>query len=378
MNPCRSIPPLILALAITLAAGSTARAESNFTSDEVGATVESSTVATHVMTITGTEVKCNQVDLDGVTEAIDAETLRVVPTFKECSAFGLPGGTVANEYCVYVMYAGGQLTIDPTAPKSSCQLVITASSIFGKCKVLVKNQAIPKAISYVSNPVEGTFGATGMAAEVTESTGVCPLSVGSHKTGTYKGKSRLRSETTILRWHADSNRFTASILGATLVESSISAHTFTFNSSGFTCKYISFAGTTTALESSTLSVVPTYEGCAVFGFPMEVVNEGCRYVIHATGELVIDPISPASNCLLRFTTKSTFGNCEIQIPDQEVESLGYTNGSSDLEIDFELLGTEAEVTKSSGTCPFKAGVAAASYSGESTFQASGGTLGWQA
>jgi len=355
-----------------------ASAEALFTSEEVGATIQGTVETSLIWTVTGSQATCTEPSFAGVTEAAESETLRVVPTYKGCTAFGLPA-TMSNENCVFVIFSDGTLAIEPVAPKASCQFVIAATSIFGKCKAVIKNQSLTGAVTFgsASEGVQATFGATGVAAEVTESTGVCPLTIGSHKNATYSGKLFLSAKGSWLRWHAPSNRFVAGTAGARIVETTLKTHVFDIGAFQIECKLTTFEGTTEAVESGTMRVTPSYSQCSNAFYAISLVNENCQFVFHATGGMDIQAVSLEKPCQFKLTISQGPLVCKLIIPAQKLEGVGYVNGELDLRVPLNV-SNFAEVTESKGGCWMSVGERTVGYTAESTLQAEGSTLQWAA
>ena len=161
-----------------------------------GQTLSTSVVKQHVFTVTGSEVKCNKVVYAGTTEGASVASQKVTPTYSECTAFGLPA-TITNNKCHIQLTAttnhAGHAEAHLTG--EGCVITIQAKSIFGECHVEVTPQTIG-GIHYVNDPTDESvvvqITAEGMSDHVTKSSGVCPLSVGTHTNAKYTGEERVK------------------------------------------------------------------------------------------------------------------------------------------------------------------------------------------
>lgn len=182
---------LVLVLTVALLVPAAASAAEKFTASKVGASLSHETLVNNVFTVTGSTVKCGITRFEGVTEALESAQQTVVPGYEECTAFGFPS-TVDTSGCIYRFTANGDVHLESC---SKGGITVLYSSIFGKCHLLIKNQTAIKAASYANNLTEGkvgdidiTINATGLHTEVTQSTGICPLTAGTHTNAqtTYK------------------------------------------------------------------------------------------------------------------------------------------------------------------------------------------------
>lgn len=166
-----------------------------------GKKLETSKVAQHVFTVTGSEVKCNKVTFTGNTEGAETTSQMVTPAYEECTAFGLPA-TVTNNNCTITLTATTNAAghavahlerVDPLKP---CEMTILAKSIFGECHVDVTEQTIT-GLHYLNNPnpedIVVQVTAENMTDHVTKSTGVCPLTVGTHTNAKYTGEETVQA-----------------------------------------------------------------------------------------------------------------------------------------------------------------------------------------
>ena len=183
----------IAAMALTAFVGvSSASAATKFTSTVSGAAISETTVKTHVFTVTGSEVKCTNITYTGTTNGTEATEQMVTPKYEGCTAFGLPA-TVTVKNCTYNLKVSGSAVMEKVAAGEACEIVINASNIFGQCIVDVPAQTV-NGLTYSNdasnaNAIIVNINASGISDNVTKSTGVCPLTVGSHSNATYTGES---------------------------------------------------------------------------------------------------------------------------------------------------------------------------------------------
>ncbi len=181
----------IAAMALTAFVGvSSASAATKFTSTKVGSTINETTLVQHVFTVTGSQVKCSNITYSGSTEALESTSQKVIPSYSECTAFGLPA-TVTPKNCRYNLTAEGTAHMEEIKAGEGCEIVIKASSIFGECLVDVAMQTV-NGLSYSNDGASAIIvkvNSSGLSDNVTKSSGVCPLAVGKHTNATYTGES---------------------------------------------------------------------------------------------------------------------------------------------------------------------------------------------
>jgi len=191
----------VLALAATaltavLGVGS-ASAFTKFTASKVGATIEESTIENFVITMTGAKTECSNITYTGVTQALESTSQMLTPKYEGCTAFGLPS-TVTNEGCTFNLTigtpTGNTVHLEPVPPATTCTIKIVSKSIFGECLVEIPGPQTIGGFTYANGPAGSndiviSINATGISDHVTKSSGVCPLTVGTHTNGTWTGKS---------------------------------------------------------------------------------------------------------------------------------------------------------------------------------------------
>ena len=155
----------------------------------------------HVLTTTGSEVKCGAVNFDGTTKTGPASELILTPTFSDCVAYGFAATITANG-CTYRLaqpkgfedeWEGGFAIKCPEGKK----IVITVNNVFAQCTVEIGEQTPTGTVAY-ENETFGTgfnlaFSFSNVKDNVVISSGLCPLTKGEHATSTYTGASTAES-----------------------------------------------------------------------------------------------------------------------------------------------------------------------------------------
>jgi len=196
---------------------SSASAVSTFTSSGAGVKISSSgvPVENHVFTVEGSAVECEEIEFKGETTGASAETQTVTPTYKKCKAFGFANATVTTGTCSFTFKAAtdgaGMATVNLSNCANSTEgIKIDVNAPFvARCIVDVPHQSVASAVSYTnSTPTPSTMDVTvnvtasGIMNDVTTSTGLCPLKVGTNSTGAYTGKSTVTSADNNITWSA--------------------------------------------------------------------------------------------------------------------------------------------------------------------------------
>jgi hypothetical protein len=199
------------AMALVALLGTASASASSFTAGEVGKTI-TTTNTNHVFTITGSEVVCSTIVMDGVTEGTlengkyHSTTQRVHPTYSGCKAFGFESGvSITTTGCDYVFSADTTPTTGKEEmanveivdhPGETCNgIVITADPPFTTCTAVVGKQTVSHAVSYknvAGEKIEVKITGEAIGTNVTASSGLCPLTIGNHTGaagGTYTGTS---------------------------------------------------------------------------------------------------------------------------------------------------------------------------------------------
>jgi len=190
--------PVVAAMALVAFVGAgSASAATSFTASATGKKLTNSTIEKEVWTITGSNTECSNVTFTGVTEGtasgglgFTSTGLKVTPKWEGCAAFGF-AATVTNNGCDTLTTAGGLSHLTP----ETCTLTFVINNIFAKCHVEITGGQTIGGSTY-SNAVVGiivAFNMGGIKAHVTQSSGLCPLTVGTHEM-TLKGKTEFRAE----------------------------------------------------------------------------------------------------------------------------------------------------------------------------------------
>jgi hypothetical protein len=189
----------VAVMALTAVFGTaSASAVPTFTASSGGLKLEESTLANHVFTVTGSNTSCKNIVFEGATEGTDTASQSVMPTYGECTAFGFPAHiTVTN--CKLVLDADKgtvHLVKTDTASPGPCNIHIEVDNALAKCKVTITEQTIEGAVSYSNGAGDikvKVNGAANISDHVTESTGFCPLTVGTHTNAHYTGESTVQA-----------------------------------------------------------------------------------------------------------------------------------------------------------------------------------------
>lgn len=199
----------VAAISTSVCAG-TASA-SQFEAGEIGKAISATTLEPHIITLTGSKVECTTAKFEGVTEWFGGETQKVHPVYEGCKVFGLSSGvSVSTKGCDYEFNANttesmGSVKIVDHAGETCNGIVITADPIFTTCTAVVPKQTISSAVGYTNNSgnIAVQVTASEIAVNVTASSGLCPLTTGSHSGeggGTYTGASEVSAAETTVKW----------------------------------------------------------------------------------------------------------------------------------------------------------------------------------
>ena len=210
MKHMKTLGLLVLAVMALAAFASTASAhtEATFTSSKVGANLIEETKANHVFTITGSKVECTNVDFVGKTESIDTNSQLVHPVYTGCTAFGF-AATIDINNCKFTLKGDGTVALLKTdTAGAACSIVITVKNVFAECEATVGEQSIANAVSYTNSGTSPSHitvhvnNAANIHATVKKSSGLCPLTVGTHTNSHYTGESTVKAEGASISWDA--------------------------------------------------------------------------------------------------------------------------------------------------------------------------------
>ena len=196
----------LAAMAVVAFVGTTsAAASTSFTTDALGKKIIETTIENHVFTTTGATTECSNITYTGVTEGAASGGLgftstaqKVTPKYEGCTAFGF-SATVTNTNCHYLITPGtpGSVHITKADPAGvPCEIHIVVNNVFAKCSVTVTGDQTISGVTTTNgaaNDLVVTINSSGIKSHVTESSGLCPLTVGTHE-ATYKGKSTVQAE----------------------------------------------------------------------------------------------------------------------------------------------------------------------------------------
>jgi hypothetical protein len=198
----------ISAIAAMALAGTASASE--FEAEEIEKALSATTLAGHVLTLTEKKVECGSTKFEGTTTANSDESLTVHPVYSECKAFGLTGTTVTTTGCDYRFNANtssgmGSLSIVDHAGETCGGIVITVDPVGTTCTISIPKQTSSGALSYTNNSgkIKVKWTATKIEANVTASSGLCPLTSGVHsaeKGASYNGESEFSAAGTNLKW----------------------------------------------------------------------------------------------------------------------------------------------------------------------------------
>jgi hypothetical protein len=177
---------IVAALALTAVMASAASA-TNFTAASYPVKISGTQSESHKFTVGGGTVTCTTATFSGEATAA-SETLTMVPTYSNCTAFGFVGAKVtgfSSTGCDYTFYSGGNVDLDC----ASGHVTIDA----GDCTVTLepgKNQSLHENVYTNNTPTSGKVtvhsNVTGIHATVIDD-GFCVITPGTYTNATYTG-----------------------------------------------------------------------------------------------------------------------------------------------------------------------------------------------
>jgi hypothetical protein len=185
------------ALTAFAGASSATAAEFHASPGTVGTAITGEQSIAHKLTVTGSSATCTTVKFAGKIEALTSTTLKLHPDYSGCTAFGFVGATIDTTGCQYLFHASTG-TIDLQSCTSG-EILVTASSIFGKCVVEIPHQTGINGQTFAtgggapSRDLLIASNANDIQTNVVTSTGICPLAVGTHVNATYTGTTTVKS-----------------------------------------------------------------------------------------------------------------------------------------------------------------------------------------
>jgi hypothetical protein len=196
---------VVSAMALVAFVGTSSASATAFTAGGAGETLNDTTLEDHVFTVTGAEVECETIDFVGTTTGVSAETQTVSPAYDDCEAFGFAEAQVVENGCDYTFKSAttgspGHATVNVegcTDKTKGIQISVNVP-FFATCVADVPEQSVDTAVRYtnLSPGVRIDVTAKGIMADVTTSTGFCPLTTGTHSGangGEYKGASSVNT-----------------------------------------------------------------------------------------------------------------------------------------------------------------------------------------
>jgi hypothetical protein len=184
----------VAAIAIVAFVGTSAASAAKFTAGGTEA-LFTNTIADHAIDITGAEVECETVSFSGTAWAGETSILTMSPSYSKCKAFGFAEASILANGCELYFYAETEFfsnhaigNIDGCGDGSTGAVmkgiqVSVNVPFFATCLVDLPEQAIGGAVHYTNIGGAGIavdFTMEWINADVTTSTGFCPLTTGSH------------------------------------------------------------------------------------------------------------------------------------------------------------------------------------------------------
>jgi hypothetical protein len=209
MNHLRTLGVVALALAaFTAFVGVSSASAKEFHASVASASLTGSQATSHKFTVTGSSITCTTATFTGTASNVKtSETQEMHPEYSGCTAFGFVGATINTAGCQYLFNAN-KTTVDLKSCTGGATgaIVVTASSAFGKCVMEVPNQTGINGQSFTTQGTSPnrdilvTSNSNNIKDSVTLSTGICPLTVGSHTNGTYTGTTTVKAATGEVWW----------------------------------------------------------------------------------------------------------------------------------------------------------------------------------
>jgi hypothetical protein len=197
----------VAAMALAAFVGTSSASATAFTAGGAGETINHTTIEDHVFTITGAEVSCETVDFNGTTAGASVSEQILSPSYDDCEAFGFAEAEVVENGCDWLTKAAttgspGHATkaLVNCANKTTGIRISVNVPFFANCTMDVPEQSIDTAERYTNlgnNAERVDYTPKVYMADVTSSTGFCPLTTGTHSGangGTMSGASQLTTE----------------------------------------------------------------------------------------------------------------------------------------------------------------------------------------
>jgi hypothetical protein len=184
----------VAALFVTVVAPTGAIA-AQFHTSATSASLKGTQASENVFTVQGEKVSCKSMTWAGTSPAGETtfSSMEFTPTYAECTAFGFSGSLVEMDGCKYKTKANS--TVDLVCPSGHKMTIMVSVPFIATCSVDVPPQTNLVNLNYVNNGAQSIISLvmflSNVDYEVTQSTGLCPLSVASATNGSYSGQVSL-------------------------------------------------------------------------------------------------------------------------------------------------------------------------------------------
>ena len=202
MNHARTLGLLAVAvMALTAIFGAAPASAVKFTAGAAGKKLNETTLIQSAFRVTGSSIECTSVTVTGSTEGTETTSAMASGKAEGCTAFGF-GATVTSVNCTGTLFATGTGKLENSG--GTCSVTIKVTNVFAQCEVTIGTQEVVNAATFSNGAgdvvVKGN--ASGIKDEVKVSSGLCPLTKGSHTNSTLTGESTVQAEGTTISWDA--------------------------------------------------------------------------------------------------------------------------------------------------------------------------------
>jgi opacity protein-like surface antigen len=129
-------------------------------------------------------------------------------------------------------------------------------------------------------------------------------------------------------------------------------HVFDAAGASITCKGAHFEGTQATVTAETLTVTATYTNCTFLGANVNVEMRGCDYVLHANGEVDIEPHGAGKCEVGTDAIKFAAPGCTVEVGKQTgLKELTFKNINGESEITSEAHLVGIKYSASGFLCP---------------------------
>jgi len=195
MSPRKSIVAVLAALFLLACASPAAATTTVFEAGEYPAALSGQQTTKLKFGFEGNSAECGKVTFSGTQPEI-SETIDLEASFSECTAFGF-AATVAMNTCKFRLNAN---TATAGVICGATPLKINVSNAFAKCEVQIGESGNTKLSKIVDSTAATTpktvtskFELSGMTANKTVSTGLCPLTTGTTTKASLTGEISLKA-----------------------------------------------------------------------------------------------------------------------------------------------------------------------------------------